>query len=134
MARLLSCGTLTPVYGAQEPCPGCLATFDLRLALMTLEEKVGKTLEELGVKNAAGVRSLFADVHKAMEAERRELRSQRAADAPELKRLVKALRDRWLARKNGILASIDEHWLKLASKDLKPVVGREFNELRGTAA
>ena len=39
-----------------------------------------------------------------------------------------------LPRKNGILSSIDENWLKTASKDLKPSVGRSFNALRHESA
>ena len=45
-------------------------------------------------------------------------------------KLCKELRDRWLARKNGLLTQIDEHWLKPTPKELKPAVGRQFNELR----
>lgn len=97
---------------------------------MTLEEKVGKTLAELGVSDAPGVESLFAEVRAAMEAERQALIAQGASSEAERDRLVKALRDRWLARKNGLVSSIDENWLKNAAKDLKPVVGRQFNELR----
>src|SRR5437870_7994050 len=94
---------------------------------MTVEEKVGKTLEELGVSDAAGVEKLFTEVRAAMAAQRQEFRGT-VGEAE-----AKALRDRWLARKNGILASIDEHWLKPASKELKPVVGRDFNRLRQEA-
>jgi phenylalanyl-tRNA synthetase alpha chain len=97
---------------------------------MTLEEKVGKTLDELGVRDPAGVEALFAEVRAAMEAERSKLTSHPATEESERQRLAKALRDRWLARKNGILAQVDEHWLKSAPKHLKPSVGREFNNLR----
>jgi len=94
---------------------------------MTVEEKVGKTLEELGVSDAAGVEKLFTEVRAAMAAQRQEFRGT-VGEAE-----AKALRDKWLARKNGILARLDEHWLKPASKELKPVVGREFNQLRKLA-
>lgn len=100
---------------------------------MTLEEKVGKTLAELGVTDAAGVESLFAEVRAAMESERQDLVS-RGADKDEHQKVCKALRDRWLARKNGIISLIDANWLKAASKDLKPHVGRQFNELRKATA
>ena len=43
---------------------------------------------------------------------------------------LQGLRDRWLARKNGLLSLLDENWLKKAPKELKPVVGRKFNALR----
>ena len=100
---------------------------------MTLDEKVRKTLAELGVADAAGVEALFAEVRAAMETERHELVS-RGADKDDHDKVCKSLRDRWLARKNGIVSFIDENWLKKASKELKPAVGRLFNELRRPAA
>jgi len=100
---------------------------------MTLEEKVGKTLSELGATDTQGVESLFAEVRAAMESERQELVSCEV-EKEEHGKLCRALRDRWLARKNGIISLIDENWLKKAPKELKPVVGRQFNELRQAAA
>jgi len=100
---------------------------------MTIEEKVGKTLAELGVSDAQGVESLFAEVRAAMESERQELIARGASSEAERDRLCKALRDRWLARKGGLVSLIDENWLKKAAKELKPAVGRQFNELRQTA-
>ena len=82
---------------------------------MTIDEKVGKTLAELGVADAQGVESLFAEVRAALEQERQELISQGASTDNEREQLCNALRDRWLARKYGILTQIDEHWLKAAS-------------------
>jgi phenylalanyl-tRNA synthetase alpha chain len=101
---------------------------------MTLEEKTSKTLAELGVTDAQGVEALFAEVRAAMESQRQVLVSGGAASSAEREKAAKALRDRWLARKNGLLAHIDEKWLKPASKELKPIVGRKFNELRQTSA
>jgi phenylalanyl-tRNA synthetase alpha chain len=43
------------------------------------------------------------------------------------------LRDRWLARKNGLISLIDENWLKKATTELKPAVGQQFNQLRQAA-
>ncbi len=97
---------------------------------MNVAEKVNKTLAELGVTDAQGVESLFAEVRAAMEAERQALVSRGAANERERDKLCKDLRDRWLARKNGILSLIDENWLKKAAKELKPAVGKRFNELR----
>ncbi len=99
---------------------------------MTIDEKVRKTLGELGVTDAAGVEVLFAEVRAALDTERQGLVSRGASSDTERARSCKALRDRWLARKNGILARIDESWLKPATKELKPAVGRQFNELRGS--
>jgi len=101
---------------------------------MTLDEKVRKTLGELGVADAAGVEALFAEVRAAIEAERASLISCGAASESERDKLCKDLRDRWLARKNGILSSIDERWLKTSPRELKPSVGRSFNTLRRESA
>lgn len=97
---------------------------------MKIEEKVGKTLAELGVTEAAGVAALFAEVSAAMENERQALVARGASSDHERDHFCKALRDRWLARKTGLLTGVDEHWLKAAPKELKPAVGREFNQLR----
>jgi phenylalanyl-tRNA synthetase alpha chain len=101
---------------------------------MTLDEKVHKTLAELGVTDASSVRALFAEVRKIMEREWQELISRAASNEAERNQACRDLRDRWLARKNGILSSIDENWLKLAGKELKPATGRAFNELRKASA
>lgn len=93
---------------------------------MTLEEKIGKPLQELGVTDAAGVQALFAEVRAAMEAESKD-RERWSRQSPN------PLRNRWLARNNSILAQIDEHWLKAAPKKIKAVVGREFNALKKEA-
>ena len=42
----------------------------------------------------------------------------------------KSLRDRWMARKNGILTQINDLWLKAAPKDAKRNVGEKVNELK----
>ncbi len=101
---------------------------------MSIDEKVGKTLAELGVTDPAGVQALFAEVRAAMEAERQALVSQGVVGEPERHKVAKDKRDRWLGRKNGLLARVDEHWLRAAPNDLKPSVGRHFNELRKLAA
>jgi phenylalanyl-tRNA synthetase alpha chain len=101
---------------------------------MTIDEKVRKTLAELGATDAAGVEALFGEVRAAMEQERSSLVARGASSEAERDKLCKDLRDRWLARKNGLLTQIDEHWLKLGAKELKPIVGRQFNELRKASA
>jgi phenylalanyl-tRNA synthetase alpha chain len=101
---------------------------------MTLDERVRKTLAELGAADAQGVEALFGEVRAAMEAERQDLVARGATSEAERNQLCKALRDRWLARKNGLVSLIDENWLKKAARDLKPVVGKQFNELRKQAA
>ena len=42
----------------------------------------------------------------------------------------KVFRDRWMARKNGILTQINELWLKAAPKDSKREVGQRVNQLK----
>src|SRR5229473_284470 len=42
----------------------------------------------------------------------------------------KAFRDRWMARKNGILTQLNDLWLKAAPKDTKRDVGQRVNELK----
>ena len=42
----------------------------------------------------------------------------------------KAFRDRWMARKNGVLTEINDLWLKAAPKDAKRDVGQRVNEIK----
>src|SRR5437588_969537 len=42
----------------------------------------------------------------------------------------KSFRDRWMARKNGVLTQINDIWLKAAPKDAKREVGQRVNELK----
>jgi len=42
----------------------------------------------------------------------------------------KVFRDRWMARKNGVLTQINELWLKPASKEAKREVGQRVNEVK----
>jgi len=42
----------------------------------------------------------------------------------------KIFRDRWMARKGGVLTQINELWLKAAPKEAKREVGQTVNELR----
>jgi phenylalanyl-tRNA synthetase alpha chain len=44
---------------------------------------------------------------------------------------LKAFRDRWMARKNGVLQQINELWLKGAPKKDKPEVGQQVNMIKG---
>ena len=42
----------------------------------------------------------------------------------------KAFRDRWMARKNGVLTQVNDLWLKAAPKDAKRDVGQLVNEIK----
>ncbi len=97
---------------------------------MTIDEKIGESLQDLRVTDDAGVVALFAEVRAEMDNERNALVAGVASTASHRDQLCKTLRDRWLARKSGIISLIDEHWLKRAPKELKAAVGRQFNELR----
>jgi phenylalanyl-tRNA synthetase alpha chain len=44
----------------------------------------------------------------------------------------KEFRDRWMARKNGVLTQINDLWLKCASQESKRDVGQRVNELKST--
>jgi len=44
----------------------------------------------------------------------------------------KLFRDRWMARKNGVLTQVNDLWLKAAPKDAKRDVGQRVNELKST--
>src|SRR5271166_6657721 len=52
-------------------------------------------------------------------------RSQARSDAD-----WKSFRDRWLARKSGLLTQINDLWLKAAPKDAKREAGRRVNEIK----
>ena len=41
----------------------------------------------------------------------------------------KLFRDRWMARKNGVLSQINDVWLKPAPQDAKRDVGQRVNQL-----
>src|SRR5271169_482476 len=45
----------------------------------------------------------------------------------------KIFRDRWLARKNGVLTQVNDTWLKAAPGPAKREVGRRVNELKARA-
>jgi phenylalanyl-tRNA synthetase alpha chain len=44
----------------------------------------------------------------------------------------KTFRDRWMARKNGVLTQINDFWLKAAPKDAKRDVGQRVNVIKAT--
>ncbi|HEV2713828.1 MAG TPA: phenylalanine--tRNA ligase subunit alpha, partial [Terriglobales bacterium] len=42
----------------------------------------------------------------------------------------KSFRDRWMARKNGILTVVNELWLKAAPKENKRDIGQRVNQIK----
>ena len=97
---------------------------------MTIEEKVRKTLAELGVQDEAGVRALFDEVLAVYRTEHSGVVAMGASDDPEFGKAAKALHDRWLSEKHGLIRLINNNWLRPAPKELKPLVGPQFNQLK----
>jgi len=98
---------------------------------MILEEKAEKTLVELGTADAQEVVRLFGEAEQFLGSQENEILGLESDE--EFSAKAKALRDRWLSRKNGLIAKIDKAWLKGAPKELRPIVGFHFNALRGHA-
>jgi DNA-binding SARP family transcriptional activator len=57
---------------------------------MSIDEKVRKTLAELGVSDPSSIEALFAEVRAAMEKERQELIARAPANERERSRICKA--------------------------------------------
>ena len=87
----------------------------------TIEHPTEKPLSNLGVSDAAGVAAKFAEVLARFDSERASARDESS---------WKQFRDAWLGRKSGVLTQITDNWLKLASPQLKRIVGQELNALR----
>jgi phenylalanyl-tRNA synthetase alpha chain len=68
----------------------------------------------------------------ALERASAELRSALAQEAVAVKNEAewKIFRDRWMARKNGVLTQINELWLKPAPKQAKREAGQEVNLIK----
>ena len=82
---------------------------------------VAYTVPKLTDYSSAALEKNAADCIAACEAETAEVRSD--AD-------LKAFRDRWMARKNGILTQINDVWLKGAPKEAKRETGQTVNQLK----
>src|SRR5579862_2885272 len=88
----------------------------------TGNDPTAKSLAELGVREAA-------DVARAFDAVREQFDRQIAPKSSDEVNW-KMMRDAWIGRKSGVLSRITDHWLKTASPDLRPVVGKCLNQLR----
>ena len=82
------------------------------------------TVPKLDDYSPAALDRAVADLFAALDAETAALHSD--SD-------WKALRDRWLARKNGVLTQVNDTWLKAAPKEAKRDVGQRVNELKARA-
>jgi len=87
---------------------------------MAIDDKVGQALPEL-IEAGDTAESLYAELRAAFGEERAKLAS--AED-------LKAFRDRWMGRKNGLLSAVNDSWLKAAPRELKPVVGKLQNQTK----
>ena len=68
----------------------------------------------------------------ALDAESRELKSALESESAAVSSEAdwKLLRDRWMARKNGVLTQLNDQWLKAAPGPSKRDVGQRVNELK----
>jgi phenylalanyl-tRNA synthetase alpha chain len=78
-----------------------------------------QTLAQLGATTPEAVAQKFA-----------ELRARFDADAASASSDHAGLVANWTGRKSGALTLIGDNWLKPAPKELKPVVGQEFQKLK----
>ncbi|HUO27441.1 MAG TPA: phenylalanine--tRNA ligase subunit alpha [Candidatus Aquilonibacter sp.] len=79
------------------------------------------TVPKLTDYSAAALQQASAECIAACESEAGTVHSEAE---------LKAFRDRWLARKNGLLTQINDLWLKGAPKEAKREAGLRVNELK----
>lgn len=88
-------------------------------------EQVARPIGDLGVSEPGELERLFTALEQAFAS---ELAAATTAAA------WKEVRDRWQGRKAGVLTRLNDNWLKPASKELKPALGRLLNKLRARVA
>ncbi len=79
------------------------------------------TVPKLTDFSAAALESAARELLEALKAEAQQVSSEAA---------WKELRDRWMARKNGILTQVNDLWLKAAPSGQKREVGQRVNQLK----
>ncbi len=79
------------------------------------------TVSKLTDYSANGLQKAFDEAKSAFQ---QELLEPKSPDT------WKIFRDRWMARKNGLLTQINDLWLKPAPNDAKRTVGQLVNELK----
>ena len=87
----------------------------------TAEKRAMYTVPKLEDYSLEALDRAVAELFSALDSEIAALHSE--AD-------WKVFRDRWLARKNGVLTQINDIWLKAAPGPAKREVGRRVNELK----
>src|SRR5271166_5787267 len=80
------------------------------------------TVPKLTDYSAAALEKAAGECVAACTAEATEVRGEAE---------LKAFRDRWMARKNGILTQINDLWLKGAPKEAKREAGQQVNMIKG---
>src|SRR5271154_5551718 len=88
---------------------------------MTTNDPTKRTLAQLGADSADKVAALFSELRSAFDRDA-------AQDIASID--LGITRVKWLGRKSGVLSEITEHWLKPASKEVKPAVGQSLNALK----
>ncbi len=95
---------------------------------LDLADLAARSLDELGITDAAALEAVFTRLDAGLASEVGALQdSAGTADA------IEALRVRWLGRKQGIIRSITDGWLKNAPGELKRIIGQRTNALRQMA-
>jgi phenylalanyl-tRNA synthetase alpha chain len=93
---------------------------------MTVSDPTTQTLAQLGLATPESVAQAFAEVRARFD----QQATTDSGDPDRWKLFVIA----WTGRKSGVLTQVTDHWLKPASKELKPIVGRELNKLKAHVA
>ena len=88
---------------------------------MSPKKKSAYTVPELKDFSAAALEKEVAKLCTALEEESKAVSTEDE---------WKVFRDRWMARKNGVLTQINDLWLKAAPKDAKREVGQHVNSLK----
>ncbi len=88
---------------------------------MSPKKKSAYTVPKLKTFSATTLDAASLDLIGALRVE---------AQAAKISLDVKSFRDRWMARKNGILTQVNELWLKAAPATAKREVGQRVNEIR----
>ena len=71
--------------------------------------------------SAAALEQASAELFSALDLEAKEVSGEAE---------LKIFRDRWIARKNGVLTQLNDLWLKAAPKTAKRDVGQRVNEIK----
>src|SRR5947208_12841456 len=102
-----------------------LAARDLPLtpevSQMTKRQNVAYTVPKLTDYSPEALEKASRELISALNAESNAINTE--AD-------WKIFRDRWMARKSGVITQINDLWLKASPKNAKPEVGQKVNHLK----